>query len=379
PEDPRGAHQHAHQVAGRVVIEPRGPAEAVAQRGRQQPGARGGADQREARQLDAHGLRRRALPDQDAQAEVLHRRIQHLLHDGRQAVDLVDEEHVAGLDVREQPGQVGAPLQHRAARGAELRAHLARHDARQRGLPEPGRAVEEQVVERLAPLARRGDEDREVLAQLLLADHLVEGPRAEALLEAALLAERLPRDLAARRGRGAHRESLGGAGRTRASIGASSPRSAITSSTMRSAWLRGTWRFTRAESSCARASWEPAPAGSAGTAALPKRSKARSRSSITMRCASLAPTPVTLWSAATLPVRIAASTCAASRPGRTVSASRGPTRLACSSSSNTSRSSSVAKPNSWSAFSRRWVWVRSATRLPGSGSRVKVESGICTS
>ena len=84
------------------------------------------------------------------------------------------------------------------------------------------------MVEGLAALAGGGDEHREVLAQLVLPDHLVEALRAQALLVAALLGAPLPGHLAALgpRERRAHRESLGSAARTSASMGASAPCSA---------------------------------------------------------------------------------------------------------------------------------------------------------
>jgi hypothetical protein len=44
---------------------------------------------------------------------------------------------------------------------------------RERRLAEAGRAVEEEVIERLAPLLRRVDGDTDVVLELLLADELI--------------------------------------------------------------------------------------------------------------------------------------------------------------------------------------------------------------
>jgi hypothetical protein len=54
---------------------------------------------------------------------------------------------------------------------------------RQRGLAQAGRAEQQHVVERLAALARRADEDFELLAHLGLADVFVEqlGPQARSM------------------------------------------------------------------------------------------------------------------------------------------------------------------------------------------------------
>ena len=93
-EQPRRARDDARQLLRRVELEPRDDAEAVAQRVGQHAGARGRADQRERRQVELDRARRRALADHDVDLEVLERRIEDLLDDRRQAVDLVDEQHV---------------------------------------------------------------------------------------------------------------------------------------------------------------------------------------------------------------------------------------------------------------------------------------------
>jgi hypothetical protein len=98
-EHPRRALKDPLEVRRRVVLQARDPPEAIAQRRREQAGARGGADQREARQIEAHRARARSLSDQDVELEVLHRRVEDLLDRRRQPVDLVDEEHVAGFQV----------------------------------------------------------------------------------------------------------------------------------------------------------------------------------------------------------------------------------------------------------------------------------------
>jgi hypothetical protein len=56
---------------------------------------------------------RGALVDGDVDAEVLHRRVEVLLHDGRQTVDLVDEQHVAAAELREDADEIGALGQRR--------------------------------------------------------------------------------------------------------------------------------------------------------------------------------------------------------------------------------------------------------------------------
>ena len=90
-----GALHDALQVLDVVELQPLHDAEAVAQRRGQKPRAGGGADQRERRQVELDRARRRALADHDVELVILHRRIQHLLDHRRQAMNLVDEQHVA--------------------------------------------------------------------------------------------------------------------------------------------------------------------------------------------------------------------------------------------------------------------------------------------
>ena len=94
-------------------------------------------------------------------------------------MDLVDEEDVAVLEIGEEGGEVAGLGDHRARGGAEIDAELARHDLGERGLAEAGRTGEQHVVERLAPAARRLDEDFEIGADLGLADELGEHLRPE--------------------------------------------------------------------------------------------------------------------------------------------------------------------------------------------------------
>ena len=67
----------------------------------------------------------------------------------------------------------------RPGRRAKADAEFARHDLRQRGLAEARGADEQHMVERLAALARRLDEDREIGARLGLADEFGQQLRAQ--------------------------------------------------------------------------------------------------------------------------------------------------------------------------------------------------------
>ena len=171
-QDAGGADDDAGEVAGAVVLEPVLEAEAVAQRRREQPGAGGGADQREGRELERDHARAGAGADRDRELPVLHRGIERLLHRAREPVDLVDEEHAAGLERGQEGGDVGLALERGPGGLDEVDLELGRHDLGERGLAEAGRAGQQDVVERVAAVAGGADGDLELALQRLLADEL---------------------------------------------------------------------------------------------------------------------------------------------------------------------------------------------------------------
>ncbi len=176
-EQAGGAANDLLQLLDGVEIEADGNAEAVAQRRRQQSLPSRRTDQGEARQIDADRTRRRTFADHQVERAVLHRRIEHLLDRRIEAVDLVDEQDVAVLEIGQQRREVARLGDDRARGGAEADPHLAGEDSGERRLAEPGRAVEQHMVERLAAAFRGVDEHAQILARRLLADELVEALR----------------------------------------------------------------------------------------------------------------------------------------------------------------------------------------------------------
>lgn len=130
----RAAGDDAAQLVRLVEVEAQRDAEAVAQRRRDQPRARRRADQGEGRQVDLDRARRRALADDEVELEVLHRGIEHLLDGGREAMDLVDEEDIARLQVGEQGREVARAQDDGPRGGTEADAEFARDDLGQRRL-----------------------------------------------------------------------------------------------------------------------------------------------------------------------------------------------------------------------------------------------------
>jgi len=105
-------------------------------------------------------------------------------------VDLVDEQHVARLEIGEERREIARALEHRPRGLAQIHAELVRKDMRQRRLAETRWAEQEHVIERLGASLRGFDEDRELLADLFLPDVFGEQPRAQRALEGFLLRAR---------------------------------------------------------------------------------------------------------------------------------------------------------------------------------------------
>ena len=222
-EDAGGAPHDRRELILVVVAEPEGHPEAVAQRCRQKTGARRRPDESEGRQVERERPRGRSLADDDVEPEVLQRGIEDLLDRPVDAVDLVDEEHVPGLERRQDRRHVALALERGAGDRADADVELLADDLRERRLAEPGRADEKDVVEGLVAGLRRGQGDRELLLDALLADEVGEAARAERGLERPVLLE----DGAEQSARHAATRS---ARRTRSSAGSSGSTCASTSS-----------------------------------------------------------------------------------------------------------------------------------------------------
>ncbi len=98
-------------------------------------------------------------------------------------MNLVDEEHVAGIEVGEQAGQVARLVEHGARCSLELRTHLVGDDVRQRGLAQSRRAVQQHMVQRVAPHEGGLDEDAQVFDDLLLPGEVLQLLRSDLIFE----------------------------------------------------------------------------------------------------------------------------------------------------------------------------------------------------
>ncbi len=162
-----------------VRIQPQHQAEAAAQRRADQALPRGRADRREALDVHRHRARAGTRADQDVHAKIFERRINHLLDVRLQAVNFVDEENFALLNVAQDAHQVELLLQHRTRGLLNADAQLRRDDAGQRRLAQARRPVEQHVIHRFAALLRGFDGDREIFLDLRLSREIGEPARAQ--------------------------------------------------------------------------------------------------------------------------------------------------------------------------------------------------------
>ena len=158
-----------------VQLQPQGHAEAIPQGGGQLARPGGGPDQGEFRQIQPDGVGRRALADDNVDGEVLHGRVQNLLHRAVEPVDLIHKEDVVLRQVGEQGGQIPRLLDGRAGGDADIDSHLVGDDAAEGGLAQAGRAVEQHVIQGLPPHPGGLDEYLQIALGLLLADVLPQG------------------------------------------------------------------------------------------------------------------------------------------------------------------------------------------------------------
>ena len=103
-------------------------------------------------------------------------------------MDLIDEQHVVVAEIREQRGEIAGPLEHGPRRLVQVHAELVRDDVRERRLAEARRAEQKRVVERLAALTSRRDEDLHLRLDARLADVLLEPARPHRAVERLVLA-----------------------------------------------------------------------------------------------------------------------------------------------------------------------------------------------
>src|SRR5687768_840594 len=98
-------------------------------------------------------------------------------------MNLVDEQHIARLQIGEQGGQIAGPLEHGTRGLPQVHAELARQDVRERRLAETRRSEDERMIERFAALHRGLHVDLELRLDLLLANIVREPLRPDGAID----------------------------------------------------------------------------------------------------------------------------------------------------------------------------------------------------
>ena len=148
--------------------------ESRSQRCREQSAACRGPHEREWVEVYLYRPCRRSFVYHYVYAIVLHGGIQVFLHDRRQTVYLVDEEHVVGLQRCQYAGEVARFVEHRTARYLESHSQFVGNDVAERRLSQSWRSVQQRVVERFAAVFRRLYEHLQVFHHLLLSAEVTE-------------------------------------------------------------------------------------------------------------------------------------------------------------------------------------------------------------
>ena len=97
-------------------------------------------------------------------------------------MDLVYEQHVARLQIREDGGEVAGALDRRSGRRSNLSTELVGHHGGERRLAQTRRSREDHVVQALPTVLSRFDEDSQALLDMFLAAIIIEGLRSQRAL-----------------------------------------------------------------------------------------------------------------------------------------------------------------------------------------------------
>ena len=120
------------------------------------------------RQVKPYGTRRGAFSYYYVQRIILHRRIENFFNAAAQAMNFIDKENVALAEVSQKSRQIALFFYRRSRCNSQVYTHLVRNYSGKRCLPQTGRAVQQNVVERVAALFCRLDVNFKVFFRLFL-------------------------------------------------------------------------------------------------------------------------------------------------------------------------------------------------------------------
>ena len=130
-----------------------------------------------------HRSRIGARVDDQINPVVLHSAVEVLFHDRGEAVNFVDEKHIVGFEVGEQPREISGFVQDGTGGGADGNAQLIRDDVRKGRFPQTRRAVQQSVIKGLPTIRRRLNEYSEVFQCRPLSREIIKSRRTQHLVQ----------------------------------------------------------------------------------------------------------------------------------------------------------------------------------------------------
>jgi hypothetical protein len=175
------------QFVGLIETQPVDDAKAIAKRRSKETGSRRCAHESEVREIQLDGACSRSLADNNIELEIFHGRIKNFLDDTVQAVDFIDKQNIAFLEIREYCSQIAGTFEDRTGCCFDVYPKLICDDVRKRRFAEPGRSAEQNMVKGLSPSLRRFNEDLQIFLYPVLSDKVVKPEGSEASIELGII------------------------------------------------------------------------------------------------------------------------------------------------------------------------------------------------
>lgn len=157
-----------------VIVEVTVDAKPRAQGGCKQAHPCGGAYECKGVQVDLYASRIGARVDHDVDAVIFHGGVQVFFHDGIEAVDFIDEQHIAGIQVGKQTGEVAWFFEDGPGGHAQGTVEFLGDDVGKGCFSQAGRTVQQHMIERIATLFGGLNEDLKVVYNFLLTAEFIQ-------------------------------------------------------------------------------------------------------------------------------------------------------------------------------------------------------------
>ena len=178
----RTAAQHQFKLLHRIKLQVTGKTKTVTQRTGQQTRTGRRTHEGELRQLQRNGSRTRTLTDHNVHTEIFHRHVEHFFSRAAHTVNLIQEQHLAGGQRRQNRRQITRMLNRRAGGDTQRRLHLCRNNHRESGLTQTGRARQQHMVGATATHLRSLQHQGQLLTHTALTHKVIQGLRAQCRL-----------------------------------------------------------------------------------------------------------------------------------------------------------------------------------------------------